>query len=248
MANAVKVDNLQVSYFGQEAVKNVSFEIETGKLVGIIGPNGAGKSTLLKSMLGLLPIDKGNVLILGKEIKEIRKRIAYIPQRSNIDWDFPISVLETVLLGTYPNLGAFRKPKRAEKELSLECLRKVGMESFQERQIGELSGGQQQRVFLARALAQQTEILFLDEPFVGIDVSSEETIIKILKELRNEEKTVMVVHHDLSKSNEYFDELILLNKELIGCGPVDKVLNQEVISRAYGAQLSFLKEMVVSAP
>ncbi|MBS4177931.1 metal ABC transporter ATP-binding protein [Lederbergia citrea] len=248
MANAVKVKNLQVSYYGQEAVQNVSFEIETGKLVGIIGPNGAGKSTLLKALLGLIPIDKGQVNILGKEIQDIRKKIAYVPQRNNIDWDFPISVLETVLLGTYPNMGVFRKPKRMEKELSYECLKKVGMESFKDRQIGELSGGQQQRVFLARAMAQQTDILFLDEPFVGIDVSSEETIIQILKELRNEGKTVLLVHHDLSKSNEYFDELILLNKELIGCGPVSEVLKPGVIAKAYGGHLSFLREMVVVSP
>jgi len=245
MMKAVKVDNLQVSYFGDEAVKNVSFEIETGKLVGIIGPNGAGKSTLLKALLGLLPLDKGEVLILGQKIQDIRKKIAYVPQRSHIDWDFPISVLETVMLGTYPNLGPFRKPKRKEKEFSYECLKKVGMESFHDRQIGELSGGQQQRVFLARAMAQQTDVLFLDEPFVGIDVSSEETIIRILKELRNEGKTILLVHHDLSKSSEYFDELILLNKELIGCGSVNEVLNPTVISRAYGGQLSFLKDMVV---
>ena len=220
MTNAVQVKNLQVSYFGNEAVTNVSFEIESGKLVGIIGPNGAGKSTLIKALLGLIPIDRGHVRICGEEIQDIRRKIAYVPQRSNIDWDFPITVLETVVLGTYPNLGPFQKPRKKEKELGYECLKKVGMESFKDRQIGELSGGQQQRVFLARALAQQTEILFLDEPFVGIDVSSEETIIHILKELRNEGKTVLVVHHDLSKSSEYFDELILLNKELIGCGSV----------------------------
>lgn len=245
MNDAVKVENLQVSYYGKEAVQNVSFAIEKGKLVGIIGPNGAGKSTLLKALLGLIPTDKGQVRILGKEIRDIRKQIAYVPQRSNIDWDFPISVLETVVLGTYPNLGPFRKPKKNDKEFSYECLKKVGMETFEDRQIGELSGGQQQRVFLARALAQQTELLFLDEPFVGIDVSSEETIINILKELRDEGKTVLLVHHDLSKSNEYFDELILLNKQLVGCGPVKEVLNPEIISQAYGGQLSFLKEMVV---
>ncbi|MEK3890515.1 metal ABC transporter ATP-binding protein [Bacillus sp. FSL K6-3431] len=248
MSNFIKVDNLQVSYFGTEAVKNVSFEIESGKLVGIIGPNGAGKSTLIKALLGLIPIDKGKIRILKKEVKDVRRQIAYVPQRSNIDWDFPISVLETVILGTYPNLRPFRKPKKMEKELAYESLKKVGMESFKDRQIGELSGGQQQRVFLARALAQQTEVFFLDEPFVGIDITSEETIIHILKELRNEGKIVLVVHHDLSKSNEYFDELILLNKELIGCGPVDKVLNPEVISRAYGGELSFLRDMVVATP
>ncbi|MBS4209203.1 metal ABC transporter ATP-binding protein [Bacillus sp. FJAT-50079] len=246
LTKAVKVEHLQVSYYGNEAVKNVSFEVEAGKLVGIIGPNGAGKSTLLKSLLGLLPIDNGHVRILGKKIEEIRRQIAYVPQRSNIDWDFPISVFETVMLGTYPNLKAFRKPRKKEKEISLQCLKKVGMESFKDRQIGELSGGQQQRVFLARAMAQQTDILFLDEPFVGIDVSSEETIVRILKELCEQGKTVMLVHHDLTKAKEYFDELILLNKELVEFGPVSKVLKPEVITRAYGGQLSFMKDMVVN--
>jgi iron/zinc/copper transport system ATP-binding protein len=245
MNSALSVESLFVSYHGNEAVRNVSFSIEQGKLVGIIGPNGAGKSTLLKALLNLIPKDKGAVQIYGKSFHELRKSVAYVPQRSNIDWDFPITVLDTVLLGTYPNLGLFKKPKKKEKEWAFQCLQRVGMGEFSKRQIGELSGGQQQRVFLARALAQKSEIFFLDEPFVGIDVSSEETIITILKELQNSGKTILVVHHDLSKVSEYFDQLILLNKELIGFGDIDQVLRGDVLSKAYSGQFAFLEELGV---
>ena len=166
MKTAISVKELYVSYYGSEALKNVSFTIEEGKLVGIIGPNGAGKSTLLKAILNLIQKERGEVAILGKTIKEIRTKLAYVPQRSSIDWDFPITVIDTVLLGTYPNLGVFKRPKKKDKAFAHECLEKVGMTEFRNRQIGELSGGQQQRVFLARALVQKPEIYFLDEPFV----------------------------------------------------------------------------------
>lgn len=247
MDHALTVKSLFVSYHGNEAVKNVSFSVEQGKLVGIIGPNGAGKSTLLKALLNLIPKDKGDVHIYGKSFNEQRKSIAYVPQRSNIDWDFPITVLDTVLLGTYPNLGLFKRPKKKEKEWAFQCLEKVGMGDFSKRQIGELSGGQQQRVFLARALAQKSEIFFLDEPFVGIDVASEEMIITILKELKSSGKTILVVHHDLSKVSDYFEKLILLNKELIGYGDIDQVFRPETLSKAYSGQFSFLERLGVEA-
>jgi manganese transport system ATP-binding protein len=245
MEKAVTVKELHVSYHGNEAVKDVTFSIEQGSMVGIIGPNGAGKSTLVKAILGLLPKDKGMVRFFGKEPEVVRKQIAYVPQRSNIDWTFPITVMDTVLIGTYPSLGLFKFPKKREKALALESLRKVGLEEYRNRQIGELSGGQQQRVFLARALVQQPELLLLDEPFVGIDVASEETIIRILKELQQEGKTIVVVHHDLSKANAYFDQLLLLNKVLVKYGDVDTVLNREVMSKAYAHQLRFLEEVEV---
>ena len=167
----------------------------------------------------------------------MRKQIAYVPQRSNIDWNFPIIVRDTVLLGTYPKIGLLRRPKKADKEWAMECLRKVGMEEFAKRQIGELSGGQQQRVFLARALAQKADYFFLDEPFVGIDVSSEEVIIDILRQLKEAGKIVFVVHHDLSKVKSYFDELVLINKVLIDAGPVNKVFQRENMEKAYHREL-----------
>lgn len=243
---AISVKGLYVSYFGNEALKNVSFTINEGNLVGIIGPNGAGKSTLLKALLNLISKDKGEVQILGKSIKEMRTKVAYVPQRSNIDWDFPITVIDTVLLGTYPGLGIFKRPKKIDKAWAYECLEKVGIAEFRNRQIGELSGGQQQRVFLARALAQKPEMYFLDEPFVGVDVTSEETIISILKELRDSGKTVVVVHHDLSKVSHYFNELVLLNKELIDYGAVADVIKPEVLGKAYGNQFPSITAIEVS--
>lgn len=236
MKTAISVNELFVSYDGTEALKNVSFTVDKGKLVGIIGPNGAGKSTLLKVLLNLIKKDAGRVELLGKSIKEMKTKIAYVPQRSSIDWDFPITVIDTVILGTYPSLGIFKRPKKEHKAWAYECLEKVGIAELHNRQIGELSGGQQQRVFLARALAQKPEMYFLDEPFVGVDVTSEEKIISILKELRDSGKTVIVVHHDLSKASDYFNELILLNKELIEHGNVERVFHPDVLSRAYSIQ------------
>lgn len=240
MEKAIEVNNLHVSYYGKEVIQDISFSFGKGKLIGIIGPNGAGKSTMMKAILGLIPKDYGEVKIHGKEIKAMRKNIAYVPQRSDLDWDFPINVIDTVLLGTYPQLGLFRRPGKKEKKWARECLEKVGMEKFAKHQIGELSGGQQQRVFLARALAQRAEMFFLDEPFVGIDVASEQTIINILKQLRDEGKTVFVIHHDLSKVEDYFDDLILINKKLIQSGPVHDVFQRETMTRAYQTNFPFM--------
>jgi len=240
MTDAISVRNLSVSYHGNQALHDITFTVQQGRMVGIIGPNGAGKSTLLKSMLELIAKDKGQVEILGKPIKEVRKEIAYVPQRSETDWTFPITVIDTVLLGTYPRLGLFHRPKKKHKEWAYTCLEKVGMEAFSNRQIGELSGGQQQRVFIARALAQEAKLFCLDEPFVAIDVTSEELIVSILHELRDQGKTVLVVHHDLSKASTYFDELVLLNKNLIDVGPVKKILQPDIMMKAYASQLSFL--------
>lgn len=233
----VKVENLSVSYYGKEVVSDISFEFEAGSLIGIIGPNGAGKSTMIKAILDLIPKNSGKVLINGEAIDLHKKKIAYVPQRSDLDWDFPINVFDTVLMGTYPSLGLFKKPKKAEKDLAMESLRRVGMADYKKQQIGELSGGQQQRVFLARALAQEADIFFLDEPLVGIDVDSEKQIMKILKELRDNNKTVFVVHHDLSKVEDYFDELILINQNLIKAGAVKEVFVYETMAKAYESQL-----------
>ena len=245
MKETIGVKNLSTSYHGVEVLHAINFSIETGKLVGIIGPNGAGKSTLMKSMLGLIPKDEGTVQFAGKTLKNVRKKIAYVPQRAAIDWDFPITVIDVVLLGTYPKLGVFHRPTKKAKAWAYECLQKVGMEEFSTKQIGELSGGQQQRVFLARALAQQADFFFLDEPLVGIDVASENLIMQILKSLRDEGKSIFVVHHDLAKVASYFEELILLNKTIIHAGAVEKVLQPESMRKAYKDQFSLLDTMGV---
>lgn len=243
--STIEVHNLNASYFGNQVIKNISFSFETGKLIGIIGPNGAGKSTMMKAMLGLIPRDSGEVFIDHEPINNFQREIAYVPQRSTIDWDFPITVHDTVLLGTYPRLGLFRRPRKAEKVWAYHCLEKVNMQDFSKRQIAELSGGQQQRVFIARALAQKAEYFFLDEPFVGIDVSSEETIIKILKDLRDQGKSVFVIHHDITKAEEYFNDLILINKELIESGPTQTVIRPEVMTKAYKMDFNLLDQMGV---
>ena len=245
MSTAIQVKGLSVSYQGVKAVQNIHFSIKPGSLVGLIGPNGAGKSTLLKALLNLIQIDEGEIVINGGTVKENRKSIAYVPQRSQVDWNFPLTVLDTVLLGTYPSIGLFKRPKKSEKDLALQCLKRVGLTRFSRRQIGELSGGQQQRVFLARALAQKADFYFLDEPFVGIDVVSEETIISILKDLKQSGKTIIVVHHDLSKVSEYFDQVVLINKELIGFGDSDCILRSEMLLKAYSKPISFLNQMEV---
>jgi iron/zinc/copper transport system ATP-binding protein len=246
MIEPIIVKNISVSYHGTRVVEDVSFTFPPASLIGVLGPNGAGKSTLMKAMLGLIRKDSGTVNVGKRDISEVRKEIAYVPQRSNIDWNFPIIVKDTVLLGTYPKVGLFHRPKREDKEWAMECLKTVGMESFANRQIGELSGGQQQRVFLARALAQKADYFFLDEPFVGIDVSSEEVIIDILKGLKEAGKIVFVVHHDLSKVKSYFDELVLMNKHLIDAGPVDQVFQPGKMTEAYQRNFAMLNDLEVN--
>lgn len=243
MKTSLEVKNLTVSYSNKIALTDVNFSMESGKLIGIFGPNGSGKSTLMKAVLNLTAKDSGEVQINEKTLEEVRGNIAYIPQRSNIDWDFPILVRDTVLLGTYPKLGLFKRPKAKEKKIAEEALKKVGMEDFADKQIGELSGGQQQRVFLARSLAQNADIFFMDEPFVGIDIHSEEIIINILKELRDQGKTLFVIHHDLTKVEDYFDELILVNKELVAAGAVSDVFTPELMERTFNAPLTVLENM-----
>lgn len=243
MSKTIDVKNLSVSYSGKRAISNVSFSLESGKLIGIIGPNGAGKSTLVKGMLNLVPKDSGEVQIYGQSLDSMRQEIAYIPQRAEIDWDFPILVRDTVLLGTYPKLGLFKRPGAKEKARAMEALTKVGMEDFADKQIGQLSGGQQQRVFVARSLAQDAEIFFMDEPFVGVDINSEEIIIKVLKELRDQGKTIFVIHHDLTKVEDYFDDVILINKELMGAAPVKEIVTPELMERTFEAPLSVLENM-----
>jgi manganese/zinc/iron transport system ATP- binding protein len=216
--------------------------VPEGKLVGIVGPNGAGKTTLIKAVLGLLPLASGKVEIYGKPYDKQRQLIGYVPQRESVDWDFPVTVRDVVLMGTYGRLGWVRRPGRAEREIADQCLAQVGMSDFAGRQIRQLSGGQQQRVFLARALAQQARVYFMDEPFSGVDAATEAAIIQLLQSLRSERKTVFVVHHDLQTVRSYFDYVILLNMRLVACGPTDTTFTPENLNETYGGRLTILDE------
>ncbi|MFC4738139.1 metal ABC transporter ATP-binding protein [Bacillus daqingensis] len=250
MQNTISVKDLSVHYYGKQALDHISFEIGAGRIIGIVGPNGAGKSTLMKSMLGLEKYS-GTVEFSGDAVDKHRSNIAYVPQRSDIDWDFPVLVKDVVTMGRFVHVPWYRRLAQSDKKKALEALAQVGMEQFAGRQIGELSGGQQQRVFIARALAQNADYFFLDEPFVGIDMNSEKIIVSLLKKLKNEGKTIFVVHHDLSKVETYFDELILLNERLIAAGPVRESFRAETIKAAYGDHAAVLqsdKEMVVVGP
>lgn len=230
---AVKVEDLTIAYYSKPVVWDVDLNIKKGKLTAILGPNGAGKSTLLKAMLNLIPISSGKISFFGKPYKEFRKNISYVPQSESVDWDFPTDVLDVVMMGTYGKLGWIKRAGKKEKELSLEALKKLGMEEYVDRQISDLSGGQQQRVFLSRALVQDSEIYFLDEPLKGVDAKTEKEIMKILKELRDSGKTIVVVHHDLRTVEEYFDDVVLLNKLVVASGSVKDVFTEENINKAY---------------
>lgn len=230
---AVKVEDLTIAYYSKPVVWDVDLNIKKGKLTAILGPNGAGKSTLLKAMLNLIPISSGKILFFDKTYKEFRKNISYVPQSESVDWDFPTDVLDVVMMGTYGKLGWIKRAGKKEKELSLEALKKLGMEEYVDRQISDLSGGQQQRVFLSRALDQDSEIYFLDEPLKGVDAKTEKEIMRILKELRDSGKTIVVVHHDLRTVEEYFDDVVLLNKLVVASGSVKDVFIEENINKAY---------------
>ncbi|GKU80348.1 metal ABC transporter ATP-binding protein [Paenibacillus sp. L3-i20] len=236
------INGLSVAYQKKPVLRNVTFEVKEGELIGVIGPNGAGKSTMMKAALGLIPSISGEVLVYGKPYKSQRKLIGYVPQRESVDWDFPTNALDVVLMGTYGRLGWFGRPRAKEKALALECLDKVGMADFADRQISQLSGGQQQRVFLARALAQNAKLYFMDEPFAGVDAATEKAIITLLQELKKQGKTVIVVHHDLATVEHYFDSVLLLNVELQAFGPTATTFTHDQLQRTYGGRLAFLDQ------
>ena len=236
----VIVENLTVAYHRKPVLKEVSFSVPEGKLIGIIGPNGAGKSTLIKAILELTPKASGDVSIYGKPYKTQRKLIGYVPQRGSVDWDFPTNALDVVLMGRYGHIGWFKRPSKKDIDFAYECLEKVGMVEFASRQISQLSGGQQQRVFLARALAQDSSIYFMDEPFVGVDAATEKAIVTILNELKAQGKTVLVVHHDLQTVKEYFDWILLLNMRKVAIGPTEEIFTMENLQKTYGGRLAFL--------
>ncbi|MFI3231216.1 MAG: metal ABC transporter ATP-binding protein [bacterium] len=232
--NAIEINSLTVAYDTKPVLWDINLEIPKGNLVAILGPNGAGKSTLIKSMMNLVKPVIGRVDFPMLEMtNKINNKIAYVPQSGSVDWDFPASVLDVVLMGRYGHLGLFKRPKQQDKDMAIEMLKAVGMEEYIERQINKLSGGQQQRVFIARALIQQAEIYFLDEPFKGVDVQTEKIIIKLLKELRDKGKTVIVVHHDLQTVEEYFDWATLINVKVIANGRIKEVFNKENLDNTY---------------
>jgi len=239
-ALALAVNDLTVAYRERPVLWDVDLEIPEGLLVAIAGPNGAGKTTLIKAILGLLRPLAGSISIFGRPAAEARRRIGYLPQRGSVDWDFPTSVLDLVLMGSYGRLGWLRRPGRREHTEALAALERVGMTEFAQRQISRLSGGQQQRAFLARALMQQSDLYLMDEPFAAVDAATERAIVEVLKELRAQGKTLLVVHHGLQQLREYFDWALLLNVRRIALGPVDEVLTQENIAQAYGARAAFL--------
>jgi manganese/zinc/iron transport system ATP- binding protein len=238
-----EVHDLTVSYYKKPVLWDIDLYFPHGNIIGIMGPNGAGKSTLLKTMMGLIKPDSGYVKLLGKAIDEVRKQVSYVPQKESVDWDFPASVLDVVVMGRYAQLGLFRRPGKIDKEKALACLSKVGMETLAKRQIAQLSGGQKQRVFLARALAQEAQLYLMDEPFVGVDAATEKIIINLLQAMAKEGKTIIVVHHDLHSAASYFDWSVLLNMRVVATGPTRDVLTPTLLQETYGGKLTILSKV-----
>ncbi len=242
--SVIKVEHLTVSYHAKPALLDVTIDIDSDQLIGVIGPNGAGKSTFIKAILGFIKPDIGTVLINGKSAQKAKGEVAYVPQRGAVDWDFPITVQEVALMGRYQQIPWYTSPKRKDRQAALEALEMVRMEDFVDRQIGELSGGQQQRVFMARALAQGSDILLLDEPFAGVDAATERAILEVLERAKQSGKTLVVVHHDLSTAAEYFDKLILIKQRLYAYGTPRMVLREDLLSKVYEGRLRIFSDLI----
>lgn len=238
--DVIKVEHLSSAYKKNKVLHDVNFNISAGSLTGIVGPNGAGKSTLIKTMLQLHPFLSGKVEFFGEPYSKAKRRIGYVPQRGSVDWDFPTDALDVVTMGLYGQIGWFKIPSRKHKQKALEALEKMGMVDYANRQISQLSGGQQQRVFLARALVQNADIYFMDEPLAGVDAATEKAIMKILRELKEVGKTVMVVHHDLQTVEDYFDHVLLLNRTVIEHGKTEIVFTTDNVARTYGGNISWM--------
>src|SRR5215207_7955076 len=236
----LSIHDMTVAYHRKPVLWDVDLDVPEGKLVGIVGPNGAGKSTLIKAVLDLIPVASGRVLIYGKPYRKQRHLVGYVPQRESVDWDFPVSALDVVTMGRYGKIGWCLPVTRSHRQAALEAMERVGMADYAKRQISQLSGGQQQRVFLARALAQDAQLYFMDEPFAGVDAATERAIVDLLQELRSSGKTVVCVHHDLESAPEYFDWLALLNVRLIASGPFATTFTPENLHTTYGGRLGLL--------
>ena len=234
---AIEVNHLTVSYGPVPALLDITLSIPRGQLVGVIGPNGSGKSTLIKSILGFVKPDVGEVNLFGENVERAKGRVAYVPQRGSVDWDFPITVREVAMMGRYGHVPWWRDLTREDYEITDQALQMVRMSEFHNRQIGQLSGGQQQRVFMARAMAQGADVLLLDEPFAGVDAATERAILDVLERTKDSGRTLLVVHHDLATAAEYFDSLVLLKQRLYAYGPPQLVLNRELLSQVYEGNL-----------
>ena len=243
-SHAVEVRNLTVSYGPKPALLDMTLCIDKGLLVGVIGPNGAGKSTFIKAILGFESRDVGEVLIDGVDAEQAKGRVAYVPQRGAVDWDFPITVGEVAMMGRYNDMPWYKSPSASDKEAVDEALRMVRMSEFHHRQIGQLSGGQQQRVFMARALAQGSDILLLDEPFAGVDAATERAILEVLERAKDAGKTLVVVHHDLTTAAEYFDRLALIKQRLYAYGTPEMVLREDLLSEVYEGKLRIFSDVL----
>ena len=239
----LEVHDLTVAYHKKPVLYGIDLEIPAGKLIGIVGPNGAGKSTLIKAIMGVVPASSGWIKIFGKSFEKNLTRVGYVPQRESVDWDFPVSVRDVVLMGRYGRVGLMRRPRKRDHEIAEECLNKVGMMPYAERQIANLSGGQQQRVFLARALAQESDLYLMDEPFSGVDAATESAIVTLLQELKERGKTILVVHHDLPTARSYFDMLVLINMRIVAFGQTEEVFTTELLQKTYGGRLTILTEV-----
>jgi ABC-type Mn2+/Zn2+ transport system ATPase subunit len=242
MKACVEIKDLQVAYQKTLVLKQLSVSIECGKITGVIGPNGSGKTTFLKAVLDLVPTLSGKIRFDGRPLSRMRNEIAYVPQRESVDWDFPASVADIVSMGRYNPSAWWQRLRSNDREIVAQAIEKVNLTPFRSRQIGQLSGGQQQRVFLARALAQEASVIFMDEPFAGVDMASQDAILNVLSELRSQGKTIVIVHHDLSTVAEWFDNVILLNNRLVASGTVKEVMQPEILAGAYGTSLLFQKE------
>jgi manganese/zinc/iron transport system ATP- binding protein len=246
MHTAIEIHDATVAYQRKPVLWDIDTSIPKARLVAIVGPNGAGKSTLLKAILGLVPMASGYVRILDKPLRDVRRRVGYVPQRESVDWEFPASVLDVVTMGRYGRLGWIRRPGRDDRAAAMDCLARVGMDSLAHRQIAELSGGQQQRTFLARALAQDADVYLMDEPFAGVDAATERAIVDVLRSMRDQGRTVVAVHHDLSTVHDYFDHVLLLNVRLVAAGPVDTVFTRENLHATYGGRLTLIDQAAES--
>lgn len=242
-SSPLSIHDMTVAYHRKPVLWDIDYDAPLGKLVAIVGPNGAGKSTLIKAAMDLIPKVSGHVQVFGKPYRKQRQRVGYVPQRGAVDWDFPVNALQVVAMGLYRQIGWFWPVSRKYREMAMESLERVGMANYAKRQISQLSGGQQQRVFLARALAQNADLYLMDEPFAGVDASTERAIVAILKELQASGKTALVVHHDLQTVTEYFDHVFLLNMRLVATGPVREVFTPENLRKTYGGKLALLDQV-----